>query len=147
MRHCAERHRADHKQRVPFPPIDDDEFALERKTGPRPRGPSSALACSASYRSRIYIDALEEPVEDVADTMVKAMGADREKLKDVCVSALRRAGFVVVLRDKAKRDRTAETAKRSAMRAKVRAEKMAQIRAENAKALVPAVEIQADSAL
>ena len=49
MKQCAERHRADAKQRVSFPPTDESD---ERKSGPRPRIPSSAIACVAHYRSR-----------------------------------------------------------------------------------------------
>ncbi len=137
MKQCAERHRADAKQRVSFPPTDESD---ERKSGPRPRIPSSAIACVAHYRSRYLTP------EAVA--MVKAMDADTAK--ETCLNVLRALGFTVILRLASKRDRTKEIAKRSAMRAKARAEKaalMAQIRAENAKALVPAVEIQADPAL
>lgn len=87
------------------------------------RKPSSAIACSAALRSRFYLDVLEEGVEDIADALVKSM--DKERLKTVCVIALRQAGFAVILRNKSKRDRTMETARRSLLRAKVRAEKAA----------------------
>lgn len=142
MRHCAERHRADAGQRVSFPPVESDDESGERKTGPRPRIPSSAIACIAQYRSRYLTP------EAVA--MVKAMDADTAK--ETCLNVLKALGFIVTLRTPANpnRNRSWEM-RRSAMRAKARAEKaalkMAQIHAEDTKPLVPAVEIQADSAL
>jgi len=118
--------------RVPFPPSEEtgetetDEFKSQGR-----RRPLSAAACSASYRSRVYLDTLEEDAEDIDDAIVKAMS--REKSKQVCLHALRLIGFVVTLKDRAKRDRTKETARRSAKRAIARAEKAAlkaQTRAE-----------------
>ena len=72
MKQCAERHRADAKQRVPLPQTDDesDEFGDERKTGPRPRRPSPALACVARYR--------EKYLSPEAAAVLKAMDATRQ---------------------------------------------------------------------
>ncbi len=133
LRRSNERHRADCKQRLPFPPPTEPEEEDDESKSQARRRPLSAIACSARYRSRVYIDTLDETAEDISDTMVKAMS--REKLKQVCLNALRGIGFAVTLRDKAKRDRSAETARRSEKRAKIREEKAAlkaQIRAEEA---------------
>lgn len=114
------RHRAEQAQRVIIP--DEEDADEHRKKGER-RKPSTASACSAKFRSQVEFNALDESAEDIADALVRAMS--REKLKNVCLDALRRNGFAVTLRDKAKRDRSKESARRSQKRALARAEKAA----------------------
>ena len=123
-------HRAS-SQRVPLPETNEheDEFNSQGR-----RQPLSAAACSARYRAQIELNALDETAEDIAAALVRAMS--REKLKQVCLHALRLNGFALTLRDKAKRDRTQEIAKRRERgRSKEiakRKEKRAQARAEKA---------------
>ena len=134
MSEANPRHRADCKQRIPIPPTEDEEEA-EFGRPSRARIPSPADACSIRFRERFLLTESEEFVEIIAAAMVDDM--DVEKVKEVCLYALRKIGFVVSLRPTSnpKRDRTAETARRSEKRAQARAEKAAQKMAQ----------IQADS--
>ncbi len=112
------RHRSKRKQcfsvsRKPPPePQEDDD-----PSDPRFRRPSRASACSAHYRERYIMP------EAIA--LLKAMTPI--EAKEACLNVLKELGFTVILRlaPGKERDRTAETAKRSAKRAKIRAEKAA----------------------
>ncbi len=128
-------HRADNGQRVPFPEPEEEEEEEERKPGERLK-PSSASACSAKFRAQVEFNALDESAEEIAAALVRAMS--RDKLKQVCLDALRKAGFAINhVSDKAKRDRTKETARRSELRAKIRKQKAEGTYGQDKDALAP----------
>ncbi len=116
-------HRVEHRA----PPPEDEGEDESPKSG---RIPSSAIACSARYRERYVMSEVT--------ALLKAMPPI--EAKEACVQVLKDLGFTIVLRTAPgkKRDRSKEIAARSAMRAKVRAEKAAKRASPNG--ALPAME-------
>ncbi len=112
------RYRADKGMRVVLPDESDEDESEEFERKSRARtGPSPALVCVASFRSKY--------LAPEAIAVLKAMDADTAK--ETCINILKSLGYVVSLRtaSQSKRDRSKEIAKRSEKRAIARALKSA----------------------